>query len=674
MRITDVISNELVSQIKGYNLVGIDIGSRAAKGVLLSQGELYVTKIPTGLSMQSSADELLDNLLENSGLTRDQIHYAVGTGYGRVALAFSDIPYQIVTEISCHGMGCHFLNAGTQTIIDIGGQDSKAIKIDPQTGKVLEFFMNEKCAAGTGRFLEVVAGLLGYTIDSIGQKALSSKKELEISSQCVVFAESEIVSLKARGEAPEDIAAGVHFAAAKRVANLTKRFEWEPDLVFSGGVANNEGMRHALEVLIGHPIKRTKLDMIYAGALGAAVYAQQLLEEHNRPQEKEKNIELDLSGLQEKIRVRQQEFAVDETVKKIGYICSYMPVEILNASGADHVRLFKAGDTETVARGEILTKSIFCDLTKSCLGAFQTGDPLYSSVDKVYLFNTCDFIKRTAEAINEFFKPTEIFLLPHDSKKENSRRFFKQEIINLKEDAEQLTGKHITDKGLREQVALYNKLRILIKKISELRKRNNPPLTGKDFLEIVKGFYYLPPEEALVIYQELYDRLAAMPDNNNGTPKLRIMVSGAIIADGDDKLLDIIENELGARVVVEDHCTGVKPFYSIVDENQDPYQALADGYLDQAPCARMNSLENILEFSGNMAKEYHVDAVIYSYLKFCSCYGLAKKSFVQHFQSLGIPVLEISSDYSQSDLGQIKTRVEAFIEVITRQGGYKYGK
>ncbi|HWR28473.1 MAG TPA: 2-hydroxyacyl-CoA dehydratase family protein, partial [Negativicutes bacterium] len=141
-----------------------------------------------------------------------------------------------------------------------------------------------------------------------------------------------------------------------------------------------------------------------------------------------------------------------------------------------------------------------------------------------------------------------------------------------------------------------------------------------------------------------------------------------IVADGDRRVLEIVENEIGARIVIEDHCSGVKPFYYSIPENEDPYRALAGGYLDQAPCARMKTLEERVAFSGKLAQEYAIDGVIYYYLKFCPCYGLTKNEFFRHFQQLGIPVLEIPGDYSQSDEGQLKTRIEAFIEVLGERG------
>ena len=140
---------------------------------------------------------------------------------------------------------------------------------------------------------------------------------------------------------------------------------------------------------------------------------------------------------------------------------------------------------------------------------------------------------------------------------------------------------------------------------------------------------------------------------------------------GDRRLLDIIEGELGARIVIEDHCAGVRPFYHKISEVGDPYQALANGYLDQAPCARMKPLDDGVAFSGKLAQEYGVDGVIYVFLKFCACYGVSKKEFITEFQKQGLSILELSSDYSESDYGQLKTRIEAFIEVLNERGDVK---
>ncbi|MDP4146049.1 MAG: acyl-CoA dehydratase activase [Bacillota bacterium] len=280
MVINSVSINEIMPKerlpelLDGVSTIGIDIGSRQSKAVLIHDNQLYTVISASGVDSQETAERLIARLVKGAEIERSEISWIVGTGYGRVAMQFQDIPSGVMTEITCHALGAHFLNAGTRTIIDIGGQDCKAIKIDPENGHVIEFVMNDKCAAGTGRFLEKTAEMLGYSLEELGDRVLESKKKLEISSQCVVFAESEIISLKARGEKREDIAAGIHFAAARRVKNLVKRIGLDPELVFSGGVSNNLGMKHALEDLLKNPIKTTALDTVYCGALGAAVLAK----------------------------------------------------------------------------------------------------------------------------------------------------------------------------------------------------------------------------------------------------------------------------------------------------------------------------------------------------------------------------------------------------------------
>lgn len=275
MRLKEMIDPSVYGELKDVPTLGIDIGSRMGKGVLLADGNCYTALTATGVSMAKTAEILLDQLTKQSGKALDDIAYAVSTGYGRINLGLGDIPTKSVTEISCHGMGAHYLNQQTKTIIDIGGQDSKAIKIDPDNGKVVDFIMNDKCAAGTGRFFEKVADLLSCTLEEASKLALETTKKIDISSQCVVFAESEIVTLRAKGERRADIIAAVNTASARRVRNLVNRVGLDPDLIFSGGVANNPGMKHALAEVVGHPFTETKMNMSFNGALGAAIIAQQ---------------------------------------------------------------------------------------------------------------------------------------------------------------------------------------------------------------------------------------------------------------------------------------------------------------------------------------------------------------------------------------------------------------
>jgi predicted CoA-substrate-specific enzyme activase len=274
MNIDDVIEKEFVDDLRRTRVIGLDIGSRAAKCALLYDGEIYSTIVPSGVSSQGTAKEVIQFVLEESGKSLQDIHYLVGTGYGRIAIDFPETPTQVVTEISCHAMGAHYLNKDTRTIVDIGGQDSKAIKVDPYSGKVIEFIMNDKCAAGTGRFLEKVAQMLELDLDELGDYTMRTEHPVSISSQCVVFAESEVISLKAKGESKENIAAGIHYATARRVKGLIKRIGIEDTVLFTGGVSNNKGMKKALEETLEVALGTTRMDLTLAGALGAAVYAK----------------------------------------------------------------------------------------------------------------------------------------------------------------------------------------------------------------------------------------------------------------------------------------------------------------------------------------------------------------------------------------------------------------
>nr|WP_281420339.1 acyl-CoA dehydratase activase [Georgfuchsia toluolica] len=255
--------------------VGIDIGSRQSKAVMVSGDYIHTAICASGVHPAQTAARLVDRLLKTAQLEMKHIAQICGTGYGRISMNFDEIPTEIITEITCHAMGAHHLHAGTRTIIDIGGQDCKAIKVDTKNGRVTEFAMNDKCAAGSGRFLEKTAEMLGYDLLELGARSLESKKQLEMSSQCVVFAESEIITFKARGERREDIAAGIHMAIARRVCNLINRVGLDPELLFSGGVSNNIGFKNALETLLKRPFITPRLNASYCGALGAAMIAQQ---------------------------------------------------------------------------------------------------------------------------------------------------------------------------------------------------------------------------------------------------------------------------------------------------------------------------------------------------------------------------------------------------------------
>lgn len=260
--------------------MGLDIGSVAAKGVLLGGGRQYRMLIPTGWSPRDAGEKLIHELLQNSGYQEVDVHNITVTGYGRVAMRQAT---RTVTEISCHARGIAELYPQVRTMIDIGGQDSKVIRVD-DAGKVADFIMNDKCAAGTGRFLQVMAHALGMDVSELAD-AQSTSSAVTINSMCTVFAESEIISLLARGTDPGSLIAGLHRSVGKRVASMAKRIGVVGEVAFTGGVAMNDGVKSALEKELGCPVLVPDVCQ-FTGALGAALLGWEELKNkaagHNR--------------------------------------------------------------------------------------------------------------------------------------------------------------------------------------------------------------------------------------------------------------------------------------------------------------------------------------------------------------------------------------------------------
>ncbi len=254
--------------------VGIDIGSLVTKVVLLDDSKMIDFRINRSTyNFKKIGHDLFDDLLEKNNLKRSDV-YIMSTGYGRNSI---DIADDRITEITAHAKGVQFYFPEAHSVIDIGGQDSKAIVISKKTGKVIDFQMNDKCAAGTGRFLEVMAHALEVPIEEIGTLALQSNKPAAISSTCTVFAESEVISLFARGASKIDIASGIHKSIARRVAGMAKRIGVAPLLVFCGGVAKNIAVEKYLEIELGFEIVRPEYPQL-TGAIGAALIAQKNLD------------------------------------------------------------------------------------------------------------------------------------------------------------------------------------------------------------------------------------------------------------------------------------------------------------------------------------------------------------------------------------------------------------
>lgn len=251
--------------------LGIDIGSTSSKAVILEDGNRIVARSLYALGAGTSgASRVIDSLFEESQLTWDDIAYCVATGYGRQRFDKAD---EEISELSCHALGMNHLLPGVRTIIDIGGQDVKVLSLNDM-GMLDNFAMNEKCAAGTGRFLDVMAGVLETSTDKLGDLDAQATEPVKISSTCTVFAESEVISHLAEGNKIPDIVAGIHNSCAQRTAGLARRLGVKEPVGMSGGVAQNAGVVRALERELSVSIFVPE-DCQFAGAIGAALKAYQ---------------------------------------------------------------------------------------------------------------------------------------------------------------------------------------------------------------------------------------------------------------------------------------------------------------------------------------------------------------------------------------------------------------
>jgi predicted CoA-substrate-specific enzyme activase len=250
---------------------GVDIGSTMTKVVLMDKAGnlLSFVKGPTGAEHRQLANEVMRQALEQASLQIHDISYIIATGYGRLNVPFAD---RQITELSCHARGVSSLFPNARTAIDIGGQDAKCMRID--NGRLVNFVMNDKCAAGTGRFLEVTATTLGIKLEDMGDVSSKATKQIQISNLCTIFAQQEVVALLSRGEKVENILAGLHDALASRIAALVRRLGIEPDLVLTGGVAKNIGMVKAMKESLGCEILVPE-EPLLTGALGAAILAKE---------------------------------------------------------------------------------------------------------------------------------------------------------------------------------------------------------------------------------------------------------------------------------------------------------------------------------------------------------------------------------------------------------------
>ncbi|HJN80344.1 MAG: acyl-CoA dehydratase activase [Phycisphaerales bacterium] len=259
---------------------GVDVGSTQTKAAIINENRelVGIALIDTGSNVVAAAENVFEKALKESGIANEEVEYVIGTGYGRYRVTFGN---DQVTEISCHGRGAVHMFPNTRTVVDMGGQDTKAIKVG-ETGEIEDFCMNDKCAAGTGRFLGAAATALELTLDDLGPTALRYTKPVKISTTCTVFAESEVLSWLGKGKKVEDILWGVHESIATRSAGLMRRVGIQDEITFTGGVTRNTAMVQALEERLGKKLNISD-DSHYMGALGAALFAMDRIMASRQP-------------------------------------------------------------------------------------------------------------------------------------------------------------------------------------------------------------------------------------------------------------------------------------------------------------------------------------------------------------------------------------------------------
>lgn len=625
--------------------LGIDIGSLSTNAVLInSNGEIIASKIIiTGASSKKAVDLIFQQILDEAGVNKDDLDVIVATGYGRIKVPFAT---DTVTEITCHAKGANYYFPNARTIIDIGGQDSKAIKTDAK-GNVLDFVMNDKCAAGTGRFLEVMARTLEIDLDDMGGISLKGAKDVNISSLCTVFAESEVVSLIGASSKVEDICKSLHASIAKRVVAQTKRVGVEEDIVMSGGVAKNIGVVSELEKRLHCKIYIAPEPQI-VGALGAALIGMEKVTVKVK-------VPVGVIG-DNKIDFKYDVSIDNSALPKIGYFCSYIPVEIIRAAGFHPVRISgKEGDG--CGSDEHLCGNI-CPYIKSIVEQKLSGE--LDNLKGVVFTNSCDGMRRLYDTWIKLDKDKNfnyILDLPKNIN-ELSINYFAGLLLKFKEGLEKSFNKTFSMEDINLSISIYNKVRDGVMMFIEKQWSGYLGQPGFEIFSVLKKGINAVPEKFSEYLTVLINQKNS-PDNLTKMPS--IMLWGGVV--DDEGIVKIIE-DAGARVVADDLCNGSRYYDSKVDITNDPFLALARRYLTRIPCSRMTNVAERISNTVNKIKEKSISGAIYHSLKFCDHnlydFPLIKKEFDKH----KIPILPLNCDYNVSNIGQIKTRVEAFIEQL----------
>lgn len=628
--------------------IGIDIGSMSTNGILLNERKEILSSIiiPTGASSKKAADKVYNQILTEHKLTESDIDYIVATGYGRIKVPFA---HEVVTEITCHAKGANYFFPSARTIIDIGGQDSKAIKVDAN-GNVLDFVMNDKCAAGTGRFLEVMARTLEIDLEDMGPLSLKGKDNVSVSSLCTVFAESEVVSLIGADHKAADICRALHISIAKRITAQVKRVGLEQDVVMTGGVAKNIGVVTELEKNLGYKVKISEEPQIN-GALGAAVIALEKAQSKTRT-----SVSISVNPSTETLIT---EFSADDyKLPKIGYFCSYTPVELIRAAGFHPVRI-KGTDRESCSANEVLCSNI-CPYIKAVVDQKIIGN--LEDFKGMVFVNSCDGMRRLYDAwvkLDEG-KKTFNYILDIPKNTDDAAVYYYANLLkNLKEKLESYFTLKIHNDDINNSISTYNVVREKVRIFLQKYWSGYIGQSGYEIFSLLKKGVNAVPERFSSYLSHIMKQKGDIRDTRD-IP--RLFVWGSIMEN--ERIMKVIE-DAGAKVVAEDLCNGSRYFDAQIDITNDPILSIASRYIKRAPCSRMVNIFERINNVLTIMQEKSIHASIYHTLKFCDHNLLDYPMIKKTFHEKNIPLLHLNCDYTLSSEGQIKTRVEAFLEQLT---------
>ncbi len=366
------------------------------------------------------------------------------------------------------------------------------------------------------------------------------------------------------------------------------------------------------------------------------------------------------------VRLRQLNEERTRGIKVVGTFCLFVPDEIIFAAGADRVVLC-GGRTDTIGLAEQTLPRNICPLIKSSFGAVvdaccggNLSCPHVRLVDVIVAEATCDGKKKMYEFLPGYL-PTYVLDLPQKPGTPEAIAYFLSELRKFGHYLEDLTGNVVSEELLKKEIRSSNKTRKLLHRLFEMRRRDPPPISGSEVLGVMQKQFFLSPDQFRDGVSQLCDEMEHRASSGRTGP--RIMISGCPMAAGNTKISDIVEQK-GAVIVVEESCTGTRSFWELIDEDKDPWTALAERYLE-IPCACMTPSDKRIADVVDLAKRYAVDGVVYYTLQFCHAYNIERLLLQKALKKEKIPMIAIESDYGDSDIEQIGIRIDAFLEMVS---------